>query len=541
MLIAASFAQSADGNIATKSGDSRWISGEGTLTRVHELRRDHDAIAVGIGTVLNDDPLLTCRIDGGKNPLRVLYDSRFRLPADSQIVLTAAEVPTVLFHDKRYGLKKIPRHLRDIEIIGISGSSDGLDLGESLDVLENMGIGSILLEGGRSLLTSFVKVDLIDRYYITIAPLILGSGIQPYGDLGVTTLDSGIRLRPRRLDTTAATSSGSSNVARAVYFSAPRRVEVREEEPVTGDPGTTLFTSRLMGISPGTEMLFFTGTFPRGMVTDDEIDPVNGTFEYPVKYGYINVARNAEGSRYFCFYPHQTQFCLPKEKCIVLPEDLPDEKALFLPSVETALGIVQDSGIVAGETVFIAGAGLIGLLAGSILSRSHWGPVLIGDIDRKKAPYAEAAGCSFLDMSRPGWKKTFIERSGCIDIGIDCSGSGEGLQDLIDLAAMEGTVVEASWFGGKQVSLNLGGTFHRKRLKIVSSQVSRIGGPLSGRWSKKRRMGAAMSLLRELPLEKFITHRFPLEDAQAAFETIADPEVCSLQVVLEPQLEDANV
>ena len=120
-----------------------------------------------------------------------------------------------------------------------------------------------------------------------------------------------------------------------------------------------------------------------------------------------------------------------------------------------------------------------------------------------------------------------------MDVAIEVSGSPAALQACIDAAAFGGTVVVASWYGTRDVSLNLGDRFHRRRLRLVSSQVSTLDPALAPRWDRARRTALVSQLLQELPLKELITHRFPLDQAAAAYELLdRSPGEC-LQVVLD--------
>jgi riboflavin-specific deaminase-like protein len=196
--ITLSYAQSLDGRIATKSGDSKWISGNQTLSLAQELRRDHDAIAVGIGTVLRDDPLLTCRIAENADPLRVIFDGSLRIPLESQIVTTAGSVNTIVFHGVANETKRSQLEAAGIIVARIGRSAEGLDVREAVGTLEERGVRTLFVEGGSALITSFLRSRLVDRVVCVIAPIYIGSGTDSVSDLGVERLADAWRLVPRR-------------------------------------------------------------------------------------------------------------------------------------------------------------------------------------------------------------------------------------------------------------------------------------------------------------------------------------------------------
>jgi riboflavin-specific deaminase-like protein len=191
------FAQSLDGRIATKTGASQWISGPETLELAHRLRNEHAAVLVGIGTVLADNPQLTCRAPGGKSPLRVILDSELRTPLSATVVQTAREVPTLLFASTQLP-KDRAAVLSDAgaEVVSVSDTTPGrLDLSAVLGVLADRGIDRLLIEGGSAVITSFVAEDLWDRLITVMAPMIIGDGTSSVGDLGIETLSTAPRAK----------------------------------------------------------------------------------------------------------------------------------------------------------------------------------------------------------------------------------------------------------------------------------------------------------------------------------------------------------
>lgn len=195
------FAQSLDGRIATRAGVSRWISGPETLELAHQLRNDHDAVLVGVGTVLADNPQLTCRLPGGNSPLRVVVDSEARTPVSAALVQTAREHPTLLFTSVRHARARAA----DLEGHGVVVTvvdeiePGRLDLSEVLAVLSERGIESLLVEGGARIITSMIAHDLWDRLIAVMAPMIIGEGTNTVGDLAVVDLADAPRARTVRV------------------------------------------------------------------------------------------------------------------------------------------------------------------------------------------------------------------------------------------------------------------------------------------------------------------------------------------------------
>ena len=192
-FITIKYAQSLDGRIATVQGNSRWISSEGSRRFIHRLRAQHDAVMIGRGTVLADDPLLTVRLVKGKNPLRICLDSKLRIPLDAQVLRD--EGKTLIVTTDEHGKDKIEkiRMLGKEVLVNQSGADGRVELRSLMKKLTERGISSILVEGGSEVITSLLKEDLVNRMVVITAPLILGKGIEAIGDLGIIDLERAIR------------------------------------------------------------------------------------------------------------------------------------------------------------------------------------------------------------------------------------------------------------------------------------------------------------------------------------------------------------
>jgi len=169
-------AMTLDGKVATRTGDSQWISGESSRARAHRWRSECDAVAVGIHTAVTDDPLLTARLEGvRRQPSRVVFDSEASLPLDSRLVRSAPEVPVILICS-RAAKRTATDALRaaGIEVVVTPGENEAARLAKALDELGEREVQSLLLEGGPHLAGVFLEAGEIDEARMFVAPLIVG-------------------------------------------------------------------------------------------------------------------------------------------------------------------------------------------------------------------------------------------------------------------------------------------------------------------------------------------------------------------------------
>jgi len=193
-------AVTADGKTATRTGRSRWITGEKARAFVHRLRHNSDAIAVGIDTVLRDDPLLTARLEGGggRDPLRVIVDSRARLPLDARVINSASRAATLLAVTPAAPADKL-RALEEkgVEILLLPGREGRVDLDALMRKLGERGVCQLMVEGGGNLNYSLLEAGLVDKLMLFMAPLIIGGRESPtsFEGAGVARLEEAWRLK----------------------------------------------------------------------------------------------------------------------------------------------------------------------------------------------------------------------------------------------------------------------------------------------------------------------------------------------------------
>ena len=331
----------------------------------------------------------------------------------------------------------------------------------------------------------------------------------------------------------------------AVWFGGPKQVEIRQEPAAAVGPAGVRVRALVSGVSAGSELLVYRGSAPRELQPD--LPTARGDFGFPIKFAYASVGRVIEvGSRVdqlavgdlvFVHHPHQTEYVVPADFPIRLPQDLPPDVGVFAANLETAVTVVLDAHPRLGEAVLVTGQGVVGLLITMLLRRAGATPIVTTDLHPRRRAASAAVGADHAlgadadaDVSHAVLELT--DRRG-VDVAIEVSGSPAALQACIDAAAFAGTVVVASWYGTHDVGLSLGGRFHRHRQRIISSQVSTLDPALAPRWDRARRTALVTTLLKELPLTDLITHRFPFEQAAAAYELLdGRPGEC-LQVVLD--------
>ena len=194
--VTVSYAQTLDGRLATASGGSRWISSPESLRFAHQLRAQHDAVAVGAGTACNDDPRLTVRLVPGEDPLRVVVDSSLRTPLSAAVLADGAANGTVLAVTERAPIERCDEASSlGATVLRLPADAAGrVDLVALLSGLHSLGVRSLMVEGGAALITSFLCERLVDRLAVCIAPKILGSGIEAVGDLGIYELADSLTL-----------------------------------------------------------------------------------------------------------------------------------------------------------------------------------------------------------------------------------------------------------------------------------------------------------------------------------------------------------
>jgi threonine dehydrogenase-like Zn-dependent dehydrogenase len=310
-----------------------------------------------------------------------------------------------------------------------------------------------------------------------------------------------------------------------------------------------LVQTLISAISPGTEMLVYRGQAPGDLAVDETIAALAGRFDFPLKYGYSAIGRVValgegvpgewQDRLVFAFHPHESHFLANLEELLLPPATLTPEAAVFFPNMETAVTFVMDGQPQLGEQVAVFGQGVVGLLLTGLLARVPLAGLVTLDLHARRRLLSREWGAHLsLDPTSPGALAQLLDNlSGSssyrgADLCYEVSGNPQALEQAIAATGFHGRVVVGSWYGLKKADLNLGGRFHRSRMRLISSQVSTVAPELSGRWSKFRRYRLAWRMLQEIDPTPLITHRFPLTQAVQAYKLLDQNPAEALQVIL---------
>ncbi|WP_374228190.1 zinc-binding alcohol dehydrogenase [Streptacidiphilus sp. ASG 303] len=294
--------------------------------------------------------------------------------------------------------------------------------------------------------------------------------------------------------------------------------------PATG-PGEVLVRSLYSGVSRGTESLVLRGGVPESQREAMRAPFQEGDFPGPVKYGYLSVGVVEEGPpdlagrHVFCLHPHQTRYVVPAAAVTPVPDGVPPARAVLAGTVETAVNALWDAAPLVGDRIAVVGAGMVGCCVAALAARVPGARVQLVDVDPARAAVAEALGADFALPDRA--------EGGC-DLVLHASATAEGLARSLDLLGHEGTVVDLSWYGDRQVALPLGEAFHSRRLTVRSSQVGTVSPARSARRGFADRMALALRLLADPAFDVLVTGESAFEDLPRVMPMIAGGELPAL-------------
>ena len=293
--------------------------------------------------------------------------------------------------------------------------------------------------------------------------------------------------------------------ARGLWYEAPGFAGLREEFLREPAPEEALVAMRWSAISRGTERLIFEGRVPASERQRMRAPFQQGDFPFPVKYGYcaagVVEAGPPEwlGKAVFCLHPHQDRFVAPLAALRPIPEATPLRRAPLAANMETALNALWDSGAGPGDRIVVIGAGVLGLLIAYLAARLPGADVLIVDKEAAREKVATELRAKF--QRAEAFEPETVEA----DIVFHTSATPQGLALALLSAGLESTVVETSWHGDGDTPTPLGGAFHAKRLRLISSQVGQVSPSRRPRWSYARRLDKALALLADPRLDALIT------------------------------------
>jgi threonine dehydrogenase-like Zn-dependent dehydrogenase len=248
---------------------------------------------------------------------------------------------------------------------------------------------------------------------------------------------------------------------------------------------------------------------------------MTGTFPFPVKYGYSVVGlvergpAALEGRVVFTLYPHQSVFNVPADAVAPVPDPVPASRAVLAANMEAALNAVWDAQPAAADHIAVVGAGVVGALVAWLCAQLPNVQLTLVDVEPSRIELARRLGAGF---AAPGGAP------GDCDLVFHASGTAAGLATAFDLAGMEATVVELSWYGTGDVVVPLGGAFHSLRLKLISSQVGQVASSHRARWTSRRRLDAALALLGDSRLDALLAPAIKFQELPLRLPDILVPQ-----------------
>jgi len=297
-------------------------------------------------------------------------------------------------------------------------------------------------------------------------------------------------------------SQGQIVVARALWYPGAGKAELRTERLPPLAPGEARVATEYSAISRGTERLVALGKVPESEWQQMRAPLQAGAFPFPIKYGYSAAGivtagpEKLVGTRTFALHPHQDHFQVAETQLIAIPDTVPSRRAVLAANMETALNAHWDAGTSPGDCVLVVGAGIVGLLVAYLARRIPGTDVVITDVDPTRAELANALGVTFVAAG-----DIPVDRR----IAFNASATSAGLQTAIDACAFEGRIIELSWYGANAVTVNLGGSFHSRRLQIISSQVGHVAPSHRSRVKHRDRLERAMALLDDPALDVLVS------------------------------------
>ncbi|MEO1469651.1 MAG: zinc-binding alcohol dehydrogenase [Pseudomonadota bacterium] len=286
------------------------------------------------------------------------------------------------------------------------------------------------------------------------------------------------------------------------------------------DAASVEITAEASLISRGTERLVFSGRVPQGEIDRMRCPMQEGAFPFPVKYGYALAGHVSDGpqdlvgKKVFSLAPHQARIRVPIAMARPLPEGLTPARAVLAANMETALNASWDAPLAPGMKVAVVGLGLVGLLIVSVLSRRGDLTLRACDILSDRATLVSSFGATFAAPA---------DLPDDHDVVFHASASAAGLATALDALAFEGTCIEASWFGDAPVAVPLGGAFHSRRLRLVSTQVGHVAPSRRAALTHADRLDRALALCADPRLDALVTEEVAFADLPARLPALLAP------------------
>lgn len=326
-----------------------------------------------------------------------------------------------------------------------------------------------------------------------------------------------------------ATPIDARTKALALWYTAPRECNLNEVTLPALGPEDCLLTTLWSGVSRGTERLVCEGRVPRSEHERMRAPFQEGSFPFPVKYGYCAVGRVEAGPQdmlgriAFCLHPHQDRFVAPRDRLVLVPDTVPARRAILAANMETALNAHWDAGSGPADRIVIIGGGVLGLLVAWLAARLPGAEVTLVDVEPGRAARAGALGFRFASPDA-------APRDA--DIVFHTSATAAGLETAIAAAGTEARIIELSWYGEGAVPAALGGAFHARRLQLVSSQVGLVSASRRVRWNYARRAEAAMALLADGRLDALITDEIAFRELPQRLPGLLAPGAAGLTAAI---------
>jgi NADPH:quinone reductase-like Zn-dependent oxidoreductase len=306
------------------------------------------------------------------------------------------------------------------------------------------------------------------------------------------------RYSGARLTKSIAGLRVSDRSIQALWYVAAGRAELRPESAPAPTSAEVRVRALFGAISRGTERLVFQGRVPPSQYQRMRAPQMAGAFPYPAKYGYATVGRVEQGPPelqdriVFALHPHQSVFTVAADCVMPVPAQVPPARAVLAANMETALNALWDGAPGPADHIAVVGGGVVGLLVARLCARLPGTTVTVVDVAASRGELAQALEARFAAPA--------VAPQDC-DLVFHASGTAAGLATALRIAGEEATIVELSWYGEGDVAVPLGEAFHSRRLRLVSSQVGQVAGSHRPRWSRGRRLAAALDLLADPALD----------------------------------------